>query len=210
MLEEKTLAQLFPQVQPELLAEINQNSILKTIPEGTEILREGQFIKVIPIVISGLIRVFTRYEDKELLLYYIKSHESCIMSFSASLKNQPSKIFAVTEEDTEALLLPVDKVAGWTKQFPDINSMFFQQFNIRYSELLDTINHLLFDQMDKRLYDYLVKKSNLSVSSRLKISHRQIANELGTAREVISRVMKKLENEGKVKQSNNFIEILHR
>ncbi len=210
MLEEKTLAQLFPQVQPELLAEINQNSILKTIPEGTEILREGQYIKVIPIVISGLIRVFTRYEDKELLLYYIKSHESCIMSFSASLKNQPSKIFAVTEEDTEALLLPVDKVAGWTKQFPDINSMFFQQFNMRYSELLDTINHLLFDQMDKRLYDYLVKKSNLSVSSRLKISHRQIANELGTAREVISRVMKKLENEGKVKQSNNFIEILHR
>ncbi|MFA5329845.1 MAG: Crp/Fnr family transcriptional regulator [Prolixibacteraceae bacterium] len=207
MLEEKVLVQLFPQVQPELLTEINRNSILKTIPEGTEILREGQYIKVIPVVISGLIKVFTRYEDKELLLYYIKPNESCIMSFSASLKNQPSKIFAVTEEDTQALLLPVDKVVGWTKQFPDINSLFFQQFNMRYSELLDTINHLLFDQMDKRLYDYLVKKSNLSVSSRLKISHRQIASELGTAREVISRVMKKLENEGKVKQSNSFIEI---
>lgn len=207
MLEEKVLVQLFPQVQPELLTEINRNSILKTIPEGTEILREGQYIKVIPVVISGLIKVFTRYEDKELLLYYINPNESCIMSFSASLKNQPSKIFAVTEEDTQALLLPVDKVVGWTKQFPDINSLFFQQFNMRYSELLDTINHLLFDQMDKRLYDYLVKKSNLSVSSRLKISHRQIASELGTAREVISRVMKKLENEGKVKQSNSFIEI---
>lgn len=208
MLEEKALALLFPHFRAEFLAEINQNSILKTIPEDTEILREGQYIKVIPVVISGLIKVFTRYEDKELLLYYIKPAESCIMSFSASLKNQPSKIFAVTEESTEALLLPVDKVVGWTKQFPDINSLFFQQFNLRYSELLDTINHLLFDQLDKRLYDYLLKKVKLTTSNPLKISHRQIASELGTAREVISRVMKKLENEGKVKQNtNNFIEI---
>lgn len=90
MLEEKALALLFPHFRAEFLAEINQNSILKTIPEDTEILREGQYIKVIPVVISGLIKVFTRYEDKELLLYYIKPAESCIMSFSASLKNQPS------------------------------------------------------------------------------------------------------------------------
>lgn len=208
MTEVKLLAALFPLFSPELLAEINTNSVLKSIPEDTEILREGQYVKVIPVVISGLIKVFTRYEEKELLLYYIKPNESCIMSFSASLKNQPSKIFAVTEERTEALLLPVDKVVGWTKQFPDINTLFFQQFNMRYSELLDTINHLLFDQLDQRLYDYLAKKSELTGSNPLKISHRQIAGELGTAREVISRVMKKLENEGKVKQgNNNLIEI---
>ncbi|MFY9154052.1 MAG: Crp/Fnr family transcriptional regulator [Prolixibacteraceae bacterium] len=208
MLDEKILANLFPLFPAELLAEINQNSILKTLPEGTEILREGQYIKVIPIVISGLIKVFTRSGDKELLLYYIKPKESCIMSFSASLKNQPSKIFAITEEDTTALLLPVEKVIDWTHQFPDINTAFFQQFNLRYSELLDTINHLLFDQLDKRLYDYLAKKTRLTNSNPLKISHRQVASELGTAREVISRVMKKLENEGKVKQNpNNLIEI---
>jgi len=211
MPEVKVLAKLFPLFPDDLLEEINQNSILKTIPEDTEILREGQYIKVIPIVISGLIKVFTRYEERELLLYYIKPNESCIMSFSASLKNQPSKIFAVTEENTEALLLPVDKVVGWTRQFPDINTLFFQQFNIRYSELLDTINHLLFDQLDKRLYDYLLRKSALTNTNPLKISHRQIAGELGTAREVISRVMKKLENEGKVKQgNNNYIEIFER
>lgn len=208
MLKEKVLATLFPLSSRELLAEINQNSFLNTFPEDSEILREGQYIKVIPVVISGLIKVFTRYEDKELLLYYIKPNESCIMSFSASLKNEPSKIFAVTEEITEVLLLPVDKVVIWTKHFPDINNLFFQQFNMRYSELLDTINHLLFDQLDKRLHDYLKKKSDLTNTNPLKISHRQIAGELGTAREVISRVMKKLENEGKVKQTNNnFIEI---
>ena len=208
MLDSNVLVNLFPHFSSELLAEINQSSILKILPEDTEILREGQYIKAIPVVISGLIKVFTRYEDKELLLYYIKPNESCIMSFSASLKNQPSKIFAVTEEHTEALLLPVEKVNLWTNQFPDINSLFFQQFNLRYSELLDTINHLLFDQLDKRLYDYLVKKAGLTNSNPLKISHRQIASELGTAREVISRVMKKLEIEGKVKQNNNnFIAI---
>lgn len=208
MLEENILASIFPQFPAELLVEINKYSILKTLPENTEILREGQYIKVIPIVITGLIKVFTRSEDKELLIYYIKPKESCIMSFSASLKNQPSKIFAITEEDTTALLLPVDKVIEWTRQFPDINTAFFQQFNLRYIELLDTINHLLFDQLDKRLYDYLVKKAQLTNANPLKISHRQVASELGTAREVISRVMKKLENEGKVKQSiNNMIEI---
>ena len=88
------------------------------------------------------------------------------------------------------------------------NTLFCQQFNLRYSELLDTIHHVLFDKMDKRLYDYLKKKILLTNKNPIKISHRQIATELGTAREVISRVMKKLENEGKLKQHTNSIELL--
>ncbi|TPN86928.1 Crp/Fnr family transcriptional regulator [Aquimarina algicola] len=194
----------------DLASEIIKNSIIKEIPQDTEILREGQYVKVIPIVIEGLIKVFTRYEGKELLLYYIKPSEGCIMSFTTSLKNEPSNVFALTEENTTALLLPVDRVPKWIKQFPDINTLFFQQYNLRYNELLDTIHHVLFNKMDKRLYDYLKEKVRLTKKNPLKISHRQIANELGTAREVISRVMKKLENENKVKQYNNTIEILKR
>lgn len=195
-------------LNPDLVSEIISSAITKEIPKGIEILREGQFVKVIPIVLDGLITVFTRHEEKELLLYYIRPKESCIMSFAASLKNEPSKVFAVTEEDSTVLLLPVDKVATWTKQFPDINTLFFQQYNIRYSELLDTIHHLLFNKMDKRLLDYLIEKVRLTNNNPLKISHRQIANELGTAREVISRTMKKLETEKLVKQHSNSIEIL--
>ena len=211
MLDEKLLAGLSLRLTTGLLEEFNRNADLKTIPENTEILREGQYVKVIPLVVSGLIKVFTRYEDKELLLYYIKPNESCIMSFSAGLKNQPSIIYAVTEEDTTAILLPVDKVTQWIVQFPDINTLFFHQFNLRYTDLIDTVNHLIFDQLDKRLFDYLVKKVAFTQVGYLKISHRQIAGELGTAREVISRLMKKLENEGKVKQkSNNIIEIIKR
>lgn len=208
MISHTTISKIFPHLNLALVSEMSKHALCKDIPQGAEILREGQYIKVVPIVLNGLIKVFTRHEDKELLLYYIKPNESCIMSFSASLKNDPSRVFAITEEDTTALLLPVDKVSKWITQYPDINTLFFQQYNLRYSELLNTIHHVLFDKMDKRLYDYLLEKSELKNSKVLKIAHRQIANDLGTAREVISRVMKKLEHHGKVKQHTNSIEIL--
>lgn len=198
----------FPHFNSDLISEMLQFAIEKEIPKETELLREGQYIKVIPLVFSGLIRVFTRHEDKELLLYYIKPNESCIMSFSAGINNQPSKIYAETEEDSHLLLIPVDKLIRWTKQFPDFNSLFFLQYNLRYSDLLDTINSLLFDKLDKRVYDYLKEKVAVTQHNPLKISHRQIASELGTAREVISRIVKKLELEGKVKQCPTTIEVL--
>lgn len=192
----------------ELISEIMEVSILKEIPKDTEILREGQYVKVIPIVISGLIKVFTRHQDKELLLYYIKPNESCIMSYAASLENEKSKVFAITEEDSSILLLPESKISYWTANHQDMNHLFFRQYNLRYSELLETINHLLFDKMDKRLFEFIKERIELTGKNPLKISHRQIASELGTAREVISRVMKKLENEGKIIQHSNSIEII--
>jgi CRP/FNR family transcriptional regulator, anaerobic regulatory protein len=202
------LSKLTTPLHPDLRKELEAHAILKEVPQGAEILREGQYVKVIPIVLEGLIKVFSRHEEKELLLYYIKPQESCIMSFSAGMKNEPSKIFAVAEEDTSALLLPTDKVAQWVREYPEVNQLFFQQYNLRYSDLLTTIHQLLFERMDKRLLDYLANKSLLTGRNPIKISHRQIAGELGTAREVISRIMKKLENDGKIRQEANMIEIL--
>lgn len=202
------IKQQFPLFNSDLITEILVYAVEKEIPKDTELLREGQFIKVIPLVLNGLIKVFTRHEDKELLLYYIKPNESCIMSFSAGINQQPSKIYATTEEDSHLLLIPTEKLGKWTRQFPEFNSLFFLQYNLRYSDLLDTINSLLFDKLDKRVYDYLKEKVAVTQHNPLKISHRQIASELGTAREVISRIVKKLELEGKVKQSATTIEIL--
>ncbi|AMC10407.1 Crp/Fnr family transcriptional regulator [Lutibacter profundi] len=191
-----------------LLDDIVASSSLLNFEKDTELLREGQFVKVIPIVLTGLIKVFSRYEDKELLLYYIKPSESCVMSFSASLKNTPSLVFAITEEDTTVLLLPASKINGWVKKFPNFNQLFFEQYNVRYHELLKTINHLLFDKLDVRLYNYLIEKRDITKKNPITISHRQIANELGTAREVISRLLKKLEGENKVQQLPSQIKIL--
>jgi CRP/FNR family transcriptional regulator len=130
------------------------------------------------------------------------------MTFNAALKNSPSKVFATTETDSKIILIPVQLLPVWLHQYPDFNELFYNQYNLRYSELLETISQLLLDKMDKRLYDYLKKKSALTSTNSIKMSHSQIANELGTAREVITRVLKKLENEEKVVQNAGEIKIV--
>jgi CRP/FNR family transcriptional regulator len=207
-MDEASLTKLFPELNSALISKILENSSVKEIPRGTEILREGQYVAVMPIVIDGVIKVYKQYEERDLLLYYIKPHEGCIMSFAAGLKNEPSNVYAETEEDTKALLIPMDKIRVWIKEYSDLNALFFQQYNVRYGELLETIQDVMFNKMDKRLYDYLKEKSELLKNNPLKMSHRQIAGDLGTAREVVSRVMKKLENEGKVEQQAKGIKIL--
>ena len=194
-------------LQPELLVEILSKSSIQEFPKGTEILKEQQYVKVLPIVIDGLVKVYSRFDEKELLLYYIEPAQSCVMSFYAALKNTPSRVFAETEEDSKILLIPVQYLPNWLKQYPKFNELFYNQFNLRYSELLDTISHLLLDKLDKRLYEHLKRKTELTNKKSIKISHSQLANELGTAREVISRITKKLETDGLVIQNSGTITI---
>ena len=193
---------------PQLLDKIIEASVIKDIPKGTEILKEEQYVKALPIVLNGLVKVYSRFDEKELLLYYIEPSQSCVMTFYAALKNTLSKVYAKTEEDSKILLIPVQKLPKWLREYPQFNELFYDQFNLRYSELLDTIGHLLLDNMDKRLFIHLKKKLLLSNNSKIKMSHSQIANELGTAREVVTRVLKKLESDGKVEQNNDGIKII--
>ena len=195
-------------LKPDLVEKILQESTIKEFSKGTEILREQQYVKVLPIVINGLIKVYSRFDEKELLLYYIESAQSCVMTFYAALKNTPSKVFAITEEDSKVLLIPVQLLPNWLKEYPDFNELFYNQFNLRYTELLDTIGHLLLDRLDKRLYEHLKKKLELTNSNSIIMSHNQIANELGTDREVITRVLKKLETDGKLMQNAGEIRII--
>ena len=195
-------------LKPKLLDELIKKSTLKEFSTGTEILREEQYVKVLPIVINGLVKVYSRFDEKELLLYYIEPAQSCVMTFYAALKNTPSKVFATTEEASKILLIPVQHLPNWLKEYPGFNELFYNQFNLRYSELLETIRHLLLDKMDKRLYDHIKKKSDLTKNNSVKMSHSQLANELGTAREVITRVLKKLETDEKVTQNAGEIKII--
>jgi len=195
-------------LRPELVDQIARESAVEKFPKGTEILREQQYVKVLPIVISGLVKVYSRFDEKELLIYYIEPAQSCVMTFYAALKNTPSKVFAKTEQDSEILLIPVRLLPNWLKEYPDFNELFYNQFNLRYSELLDTIGHLLLNKMDTRLLEHLRRKSDLLQGEPIRMSHGQIANELGTAREVITRVLKKLETEGKVIQDSGEIRVI--
>ena len=203
-----SLKNILPNLNPQLLEKIATNANLVDIPKNTEVMREGQYVKAVPIVTNGLVKVFTRNEDKELLLYYIKPSESCIMSFDACLNNSPSKVYASTEEDSTILLLPVDKVFSWMKEYPEMNSLFYQQYNTRYNELIHMINQLLFEKMDKRLLKYLQTEVSIRNINPIKISHQKIANHLGTAREVVSRILKKLEVEGEISQNSDGIKVL--
>ncbi|MCG6186247.1 Crp/Fnr family transcriptional regulator [Maribellus maritimus] len=204
----KTENEIFAQLTSKLVSEIKNHGIKKEIPAELEVMREGQYIKAIPFVMNGLVKVYTRYDEKELLLYYIKPGESCIMSFDACLQNNPSKVYASTEEESTILLLPVEKVFQWMKEYPEMNTLFFLQYNTRYSELINMINQVLFEKLDKRLMEYLRAKISLTNKNQINISHRKIANDLGTAREVVTRILKKMENENKISQNADGIKII--
>ena len=198
----------FSHLGEETISKIIEIGTVQSIPAETQILREGQYVKVVPLVLEGLIKVFTRQEDKELLLYYIQPQESCIMSFSASITNEPSKVYAITESDTKALLLPAMEMNNWIKQYPNINTMFYSMFKLRYADLLETINHIIFNKLDQRIVKHLQDKAEMYGSKVIAITHKQIANELGTAREVVSRIIKKLEKDGHVLQLQDGIKLL--
>lgn len=198
----------FKYLGKDLLAELLSVSTVKTFDSNTELVREGQYIKFIPIVLNGLVKVYTQIERKELLLYYIKPEESCIMSFSSSLNNEKSKIFAITQEECEILLIPSDNMAKWVTQYPTINKLFYHQYDLRYAELVDTIHQMLYYKLDKRLLDYLKEKVEITGKNPIKISHKEIANDLGTAREVISRLVKKMEKQLILKQYHDSIELM--
>ena len=193
---------------PELIKYIQENGSLMSIPENTEILREGQYVKVIPFVIDGVIKVFRKFDERDLLLYYIEPNESCIMSFSASLHESPSKVFAITEVNTKVLLIPSEGINKWIQQYPDFNTLFYRQYDQRYSELIDTIDHLINQKMDVRIVNFLKQRLQVKGVKTIKITHKQIASEMGTAREVISRIIKKLERDGIIIQHTGGIEVL--
>ena len=192
-----------------LRREMLEKGTRRTFPAQTEILREGQYVKAVPFVLSGLIKVYGKFEERDLLLYYIQPEESCIMSFTAIVENMPSQVFAVAETDTEAILIPNRLVEDWISRYPAFNRFYFHQYHQRYEDLLGTIQNLLFSSLDRRLRAYLLEQARLKSTRRLHIHHREIAEDLGTAREVISRLMKKLEQEGVVRQAEQgWIEVL--
>jgi len=208
MIQKSDIEKKFNYLGEALLTEILKHSDIVTFEPGTELVREGQFVKVVPLVLSGLVKVYTKTEEKELLLYYIKPDQSCIMSFSSAIHRDKSKIFALTEDVSSILLLPSDKINNWINAFPALNLLFYNQYDLRYNELIDTINNLIYNKLDKRILDYLQTKSKLSGKNPIKISHKEIAKDLGTAREVVSRLIKKMDHEKILKQNHDHIEIL--
>ncbi len=181
----------------------------KTFSEGQIILNENAYIKAIPIVTRGSIKVMRTDEDgREILLYYIKAGESCIMSFLGGLHHDTSKVKVIAEEETEIFFIPIDKVNLLISEFPEWLDYIFRLYHKRFEELLEVVNAVAFKKMDERLLGFIKKKCELTKSHTLYITHEQIANELGTARVVVSRLLKQMEDENLVVLGRNKITLV--
>jgi CRP/FNR family transcriptional regulator len=189
--------------------EVASFSELRKFKADSVILQEDSYIKSIPLVVSGSLKVVrTDANGHEILLYYITAGESCIMSFLGGIHDETSKIKAIVEEDAEILLIPVDKASSWVKKFPEWSDFIFKLYHKRFEELLSVVNAIAFQKLDVRLLHLLKQKSELANSKEIKVTHQQLAEELGTAREVVSRVAKQMENEGLIHLSRNKITLM--
>ena len=152
---------------PQLIEQLNKYSVIKSYKAGNIILSEDAIIRSIPIVVKGLMKVIRTEEDgREILLYYIKAGESCIMSFLGGLHNETSKVRAEVEEDAEILFLPMDKVSLFIKEYPQWLDYIFRLYHKRFEELLEIINAIAFNKVDERLLILLQTKKELPMGTR--------------------------------------------
>ncbi len=194
---------------PELRQKLYEYGKLKVLSPGDSVINEQAYIKSVPIVTKGSIRVLRSDEDgRELLLYYVRAGESCVMSFLGGVLNDTCKVKVVAEEETEILFIPIDKIKLLNKEYPEWLAFVFRLYHARFEELLNVVNAVAFKKMDVRLLDLLQTKKKLTNNNTLSISHEQLSNELGTARVVVSRLLKQMEEEGMVQLGRNKITLM--
>lgn len=188
----------YPFFNKDLQREIAENSKILTFKKDVILVNEGDYMKYLPFLKSGLIKVYKEDLDlhRELLLYYVDPGQTCMMSLVASLKDKKSKVNAKIENDSEVLLIPIEKVNIWRKKYEEWNQWILDIFLERYSEVIDTIEDIIFNKIEDRVRKYLKKLSNQNNSRMVEATHLSIANDLGTTRVVISRILKKMENDG--------------
>jgi CRP/FNR family transcriptional regulator, anaerobic regulatory protein len=154
-----------------------------------------------------MIRISRTSDDgNELLLYYLKENEVCAMSLTCCMANHTSNVMAVAETETEALMLPVALLDIWMSEYPSWRQFVMQTFQSRFRELIETIDSIAFLKLDERLVKYFTDRYHKSGNPTFTGTHQELALQLNTSREVVSRLLKKLEKDGKIELSRNFID----
>ncbi|MBN8837287.1 MAG: Crp/Fnr family transcriptional regulator [Sphingobacteriia bacterium] len=200
---------IFTQLEPALREEIEKFSIIKTLKAGDTLIRTGQFIKSTMLVIEGKIKIFREGDNgEEFLLYYLQPGEACAVSMISASKTETSKIKATALEDTTVLMVPIQLMDEWMTKYKSWYYFVVESYRSRFEELLTLIDHIAFRNMDERLFFYLQKASEVNHSDTIHLSHQQIADELNSSREVISRLLKKMEQKGWVSLHRNVITLL--
>lgn len=207
---QQTLATKLPMLRDRVLLEkIAEAGQLMTLKQGTTILDYGQYIKIVPIILNGVIKVTQQGEDGDILLYYLSSGSTCPTAFTCCMIDKTSEIRAIADEDTEILAIPIKYIDEWSRDHIEWKNFIMHSYSVRFKELLATIDAIAFAQLDQRLIKYLAKKQELSNKHEFSITHKQIAQDLNTTREAISRLLKKMEQMGNLELGRNRITIKH-
>ena len=192
-----------------LIDEIVAVSLLRDFKEGDVLIHSGDYIKKMPLLISGAIKILRDDNDEgELLLYFIEKGDTCAMSMVCCLGDTKSEIRAVAETDGVVIMIPVMKMEEWLGKYKSWRNYVFNSYNNRLKEMLSAIDNLAFNNMDKRVLHYLQEKVKINNSNEIHNTHQEIAYDLHTSRVVISRLLKALENEGKINLHRASIEYI--
>lgn len=194
--------------EPEFKEELLQHGKLLSFNKGDIIVRDGQYVKFLPIVLKGAIRVFQQSEDREILLYYVRAEETCTMSLAAAYFNNKSTSHGVVTEPTDVLIFPASLIDQWQLKYPSWNRYVMQMFRTRYDQLISSFQGVAFEHIDARVLEYLKSTARKEDSQFVNLSHQQLADELGTTRVVISRILKEYERQKKIKLFRGKIELL--
>jgi len=195
--------------EPALLAELESKSMLMQVKGGETMLNPGQTIRAVPLIISGVFKV-SRVSDEgqEMLLYYVKEGESCAMTFTCCMMAHASAIKGSAEEDSVLLCIPINVMDEWMSKYPTWKRFVMSTVLNRFTEIIKSIDDIAFRKLDERLSRYLKEKSRVTGTSLINLSHQQIADDLGTNRVVVSRLLKHLETDKKLLLYRNQIKLL--
>ena len=195
--------------EPELIEEILAVGKIRKVSEGETVIAIGQPIVYMPIVLEGILKVSMMDDNgKELLMYYLNAEDGCAMTFTCCMQEAKSEILSVAEEDAELWMIPVEYMDKWMSKYPTWKHFVMRTMQNRFYEMLKALDMVAFNSLDARLLTYLKEKSKNTGKTVINVSHEQIANDLASSRVVISRMLKKLENEGKVLLYRNQIKLL--
>lgn len=201
--------QLFPHFEQGLIELIEKEAVQRSFNPGDIIMRTGQYIKSTVLVLEGRIKIYREnHEGGEFLMYYLQPGQACAVSMACALQSNTSEIMAVAEEETEVLMIPVHLMDDMMNQYKTWYQFVIQTYRSRFDELLSVVDNIAFRNMDERLEFYLKRYAEKTGKKNIEISHQQIADDLNSSREVISRLLKKMEQRNLVKLNRNMIELL--
>jgi CRP/FNR family transcriptional regulator len=197
--------------EDELIEEIAKVSKLHLFKEGDILIDFGDYIKRMPLLINGAIKILREdFDEGELLLYFIEKGDTCAMTMACCLGQTKSEIRAIAETDGTVIMIPVEKMEEWLGKYKSWRVYVFNSYNNRLKEMLSAIDHLAFMNMNERLLAYIYEKAKINKTDSIHSTHQEIADDLHTSRVVVSRLLKAFEKEGKIRLNRASIELLNR